>query len=99
MVDDVRDVQNENESVNSPIPPTSPSSQIPLFLSLPEVITHILPSVTLATLRWWIQVDYDQFNTECVTRRGGRVFVIRDNFLTWMMKGSTGLKAHMEPGS
>lgn len=93
MVDDVdvRDV--ENESVNSPIPPANPpSSQIPLFLSLPEVITHILPSVTLATLRWWVHIDYEGFNTECVTRRGKRVFVIRDNFLAWMLKGQKGEK-------
>lgn len=80
MVDDVR---SENESANSSIP-----SSIPLFLSLPEVITHILPSVTLATLRWWVHIDYEGFNTECVTRRGGRVFVIRDSFLAWMLKGS-----------
>jgi hypothetical protein len=74
-------------SLNS-LPPS-----VPLFLSLPEVITHLLPSVTLNTLRWWIQVDYEGFNTECVTRRGGRVFVIRENFLAWMMKGSKGSKS------
>jgi hypothetical protein len=57
------------------------------FLSLKEAQAQILPSVSLSTFRWWIQTDYDGFNTECISRRGKRVFVIRENFLTWMMRG------------
>lgn len=88
MVDDVR--SNQEPAIGllpSPVPSTTPP-----FLSLPEVITHFLPSVTLNTLRWWVHIDYEGFNTECVTRRGKRVFVIRDNFLSWMLKGQKGDK-------
>lgn len=60
-----------------------PMSQLPPFLTLEQVAAHVIP-VTLNTLRWWVQTDKDGFDTECVVRRGRRVFVKKERLIRWM---------------
>lgn len=60
-----------------------PMSQLPPYLTLEQVVAHVIP-VTINTIRWWVQTDRDGFDTECVVRRGRRVFVNKERLIRWM---------------
>lgn len=63
--------------------PAIPMSQLPPYLTLEQVVANVLP-VTINTIRWWVQTDKDGFDTECVVRRGRRVFVKKDALTAWL---------------
>lgn len=82
------DVANSDSSQGGgPISPVPVSiKSLPPFLSIEQVSQHIIP-VSPKIIRHWIFNNTDNFDKECCTRRGRRVFIVKDSLVRWMERG------------
>jgi hypothetical protein len=77
----------EIEIVRLPTPPSGEKPQtVKPFCTIEDAARFYLP-VSAKAIRGWIADNKDGFESKCVVRRGGRVFIDVVALFRWMVQG------------